>query len=895
MSKFTNILFCLLFLTITVSAQPCQTVTAIITGTSPATDQDSISIKVCKGTTVTFNGMGTFSNSGAGATYEWHFNDGTVQNGTTASKNFPDEGVYVVDFIVTDANGCGNKNCNSRRVIQVSTTPHFNQTIVPDSVCINKIATLQGVVTPVPGNYICAAPISDTTFLPDGTGVSYTTSINVSCFTPCDTVKVATDIESICLNMEHSYIGDLIVSITCPNGQNALLFNGNGANALGTYLGEPNDIGCPTAGDNVPGVGYTYCFSPTAAWGTFVQECNAGNTVAGVGCPAGPSMNAGSYQPEVSYNNLIGCPLNGNWTITVTDDQASDNGYIFFWDINFNQSLGNYSFLPTYPQQSWAGNADIVGSPNSSTVNIKPTTAGTHCYTFQVVDGFNCPYDSTFCLQVIDPGNPGKDSMGIICSNQTPVDPFNYLAGNPTPGGTWSGVGLTPGGLFDPNLVTPDTYVVQYKLTKWLCDTTANVTFIVTHNINVDFSFKTGLGCTEDTLHFTNLSDPGTYWWSYGDGTLPEDTLMNPTHIYLDQGVYQVRLKAKNLLGCTDSAVKIINTIHPLIAAFNSNIDSICQTDGTPIQFTDASVGAVTNWKWSFDDNTGVSNLQNPSHPFTLAGNRLVKLVVNDAIPCFDSVFHYIYVDSLPFLKITADRHAICTGEEVNFSADYLHPAVSLNWDFGDGVHWIQSDATTHRYDKAGTYFYTATGHYPVCADVTATDSVVVSAYPVVNLGPDTVLCLDGPAITVSNLNDLNDPTVKWLWSTGATTPSIAIVHPGKYSLTATRNDCATTENIEVNKDCYTDIPNAFSPNGDGVNDYFYPRQLLSKGVVGFSMTIFDRWGQKIFETTNTNGRGWDGKFNGKDQPEGVYIYQINAILKNGRPENYSGNVTLVR
>src|SRR5690606_6796167 len=96
-------------------------------------------------------------------------------------------------------------------------------------------------------------------------------------------------------------------------------------------------------------------------------------------------------------------------------------------------------------------------------------------------------------------------------------------------------------------------------------------------------------------------------------------------------------------------------------------------------------------------------------------------------------------------------------------------------------------------------------------------------------------------------------------------------------------------------KDCYTDIPNAFTPNGDGENDYFYPRQLLSKGVAAFQMTVYNRWGQKIFETNSTNGRGWDGKFNGKDQATGVYIYQIKAVLNNGKIEEYTGNVTLMR
>lgn len=60
-------------------------------------------------------------------------------------------------------------------------------------------------------------------------------------------------------------------------------------------------------------------------------------------------------------------------------------------------------------------------------------------------------------------------------------------------------------------------------------------------------------------------------------------------------------------------------------------------------------------------------------------------------------------------------------------------------------------------------------------------------------------------------------------------------------------------------------------------------------------MQIHNRWGQVVFETSNIDGRGWDGRFNGKEQPQGVYVYQIEITLENGRHETYQGNVTLLR
>ncbi|WP_118974458.1 PKD domain-containing protein [Taibaiella koreensis] len=900
-------LFCLLFVlfcsawSVSEAQPPCQTIIARVNSTSPPSDPADSIVKVCKGTTVTFTGSATFSTSATGATYEWRFNDGTIMPGTTISRNFPDEGVYVVDFVATDASGCVNKNCDSRKIIQVSTTPHFNQIQKPDTMCLHHTATILGIVTPVEGKYDCAPPVSGTTFLPDGQGTPYTTSINVSCFTPCDTVAAPGDIESICLNMEHSYMGDLDIDITCPNGQTLSLLNSNGG---GIILGQPVATDLPVDASNLldPGIGFNYCFSPMSTSG-FIHDIANTTNVSPYTDPLGNvstdnpinQANPGTYQADGNWNNLVGCPMNGSWTITVNDNLPADNGYIFNWGITFSKGIGAYNFIPVYPQQHWDANADIIGtSAGGKNITIKPETGeGLHCYTFRVVDSFNCPYDTTVCVYVIDPGNPGRDTTLKICLGQDPVNAFSYLGNNVTPGGTWSGPGVSPAGMFDPAAAGLGLRPVVYRLHKWNCDTIATITFNVINDVQMDFNFQLLPGCTEDTVRFTNLSEPGRYWWRFGDGSLPEDTTVHPVHIYQDQSNYQVRLTVKDLDGCIDSVLKIVDIRHPLKASFDLSIDSVCQANGTPVVFNDGSIGAA-NWSWDFNDGT-TATVQNPTHTFSLAGTRRVRLIINDKIPCYDTLYRNVYVDSLPFLDLVTDKHSICTGDRVSFTPAFLYTVKSLSWDFGDGTHWQENGATGHSFDQAGTYHITLRADYPVCEDLMKTDSVVVNVMPLVYLGPDSVLCLDGPAVRVGDANNANDPTVRWLWSTGAKTPYIDIVHPGEYAVTATRGDCGTTEKVVVSKDCYTDIPNAFTPNGDGSNDYFYPRQLISKGVVSFSMTVFNRWGQKVFETTNVNGRGWDGRFNDKEQPMGVYIYQIRAVLKNGRAEDYSGNVTLVR
>ena len=300
---------------------PCETINSSFVSSTPAPVGGII--KVCQGQSVTFNGSATFSSgSGTGATYTWNFDNGQTGTGTTASTTYTAAGVYVVNLNVNKG-GCVNNN-KINQVVQVSTTPSFSATTTSTtSICLGQSATLIGSVTPTPFVANCTPPVSGTTYLPDGSGVSYSTSIVVDCFGSSQTVTSAADINNICMSLEHSYQGDLSIQIICPNGQTCNLkdYPGGAYN----YLGNPIDD--VTSG---PGTGFNYCFAMSGT----VLLCN-GPTVTS-GSPAYTSIAAGTYSPTGNFSSLVGCPLNGAWTIKVTDNLGSDDGYIFNWDINFN-------------------------------------------------------------------------------------------------------------------------------------------------------------------------------------------------------------------------------------------------------------------------------------------------------------------------------------------------------------------------------------------------------------------------------------------------------------------------------------------------------------------------------------------------------------------------------
>jgi gliding motility-associated-like protein len=416
-------------------------------------------------------------------------------------------------------------------------------------------------------------------------------------------------------------------------------------------------------------------------------------------------------------------------------------------------------------------------------------------------------------------------------------------------------------------------------------------------DFHANFDYTVNLGCAKDTVHFQNSTTAGaiSYYWQFGDGQT--DTIFEPTHLYA-QGGYMVMLTATNGY-CSDSILHSVSVNHPLVADFTAAPDTLCM--GDIVTFTNNSTATTANgidpaYTWDFGDGTG-DNTLNPTHQYPDPGTYTVMLVAQNFIPCMDTAYQVVQVDSMPGLSFAASSSQICKGDHITFNASNVNSGLqSLAWNFGYNADTVYNlNPVQASYDEVGTYTVTLHGDYAVCPDTTFSIDITVNPIPVINLGADTSICLNGqPIILKDNINASN-PMARWLWNTGDTTASIEVRHEGIYTSRVTIANCTAEDEVDIKKDCYIDIPNSFTPNNDGHNDYFFPRQLLSDGVLQFSMSIFNRWGEKIFDTQNPEGRGWDGNFNGKTQPTGVYVYTMELMLKNGKTEHYSGNVTLLR
>ncbi|MEI6124646.1 MAG: gliding motility-associated C-terminal domain-containing protein [Bacteroidota bacterium] len=421
---------------------PCQTIHVIIDSIGCVPDMKHDYIDVCFGTQVTFSAFGqypqndvVYHQSDPTSLFIWEFGDGVSDTGQVVTHTYAYPTGYDFSVTIVDSMGCGTINYEAGRV-RHSDNPIVSIQPVPDMCMGDTVNILTGfssvstiTIDNVNGGASGELNVADTTYLPDGSGVSYTSNLVYSVFPAGMTLTTITDLLGVCMNMEHSYLGDLDIKLTCPNGQFVQLKQYPGG--TNTFLGEPIDNDANIA----PCVGYDYCFSNTPTYGTMVAEAGIHmytyTDCSGVLHTNVPHLPSGDYTPFQPLTALLGCPLNGSWTITITDHLASDNGYIFSWGLSLNPALipGGWSYTVPIDSVTWAG--PNISSTSDSTAHIIPNSPGNLLYTATVWDSYGCSYDTTFNVQVVEMPVVDLGSDTVLCGNNLsfPLSPgYGYSA-----------------------------------------------------------------------------------------------------------------------------------------------------------------------------------------------------------------------------------------------------------------------------------------------------------------------------------------------------------------------------------------------------------------------------------------------------------------------------------
>ncbi len=424
------------------------------------------------------------------------------------------------------------------------------------------------------------------------------------------------------------------------------------------------------------------------------------------------------------------------------------------------------------------------------------------------------------------------------------------------------------------------------------------------------FNFKS---CGSKLIPFLNKSTEIRnilgYEWHINDGTKVDTfNTANLDYTFNRFGRFSGQMILNpDLADCTDTAQIVIDIFPAVDANFNFGYDTCV---AGPIIFSDLSVsgaGPVTGWEWAFEPDT-ISRVQNPVFEYKTPGIKPVALTAFDGNGCKDTK-----IIDLPYLPVPAlvviepTKFTACVPADIYFSnLSYpIDETYTLEWDFGDG-QFSDQISPSHRYEETGIFDVSLKITSPIGCTTEANypNWVEVLESPLANFvySPEKLTNFEKTAV-FTNLSE-NQKSVLWNFDGSGISfdlnPTYTFPDTGMYlvSLIAFHENGCTdtaTANIDVMPLVTLVMPNAFTPNNDGLNDDFRGYGFVD-AIADYKMSIWNRWGELIFETDNPL-MGWNGSKNnsGQESPVGVYVYQVEYLAPRGDVKKLTGHVTLVR
>lgn len=404
-----------------------------------------------------------------------------------------------------------------------------------------------------------------------------------------------------------------------------------------------------------------------------------------------------------------------------------------------------------------------------------------------------------------------------------------------------------------------------------------------------------------------NSTNGNTYTWSGPDGfsSLSQSPSISNT-LTANNGIYTVIATSGN--GCISMPATVSLTVNPLPEpGFSDTISCLPATTAFFQNQSTISSGNINSYTWDFGEPaSGASNSSsgvNPSHTYARAGSYTVSLTaVSDSGCAVTANKTYSRFHPKPTAAFTLNpSNGVCVNEALLLT-DNSNGAdgniVRWKWQTGDGTAAIENNVplpVSHAYAKEGNYTISLQILNNFGCGDTAENPVTVYPLPMVDAGP-TQYVLQGNSTTLKPTASGNSLTYLWTpasFLSNANSFSPAVVRPLDdvvYMLTVTSQDgCQASDATLVKILRPIKIPNAFSPNGDGINDVWNVTYL--NDYPNCTVEIFDRYGRIVFKTVGYN-RPWDGKRDGNPVPVGVYYYIIDP--KNGAAKA-TGSLTVLR
>ena len=694
-------------------------------------------------------------------------------------------------------------------------------------------------------------------FLPDGTncdptsdhGCSYRSELTFGGFNETQTIRDVNDIQYVMLNIEHSFIGDLYINITCPNGQSAdiLKFNGSGTSECTSNIGSEHsgwegsswvqgadfglalignsyDYPCDsTAADNEAGTGWRYCWSDNTASGyTYAvgHLYQSQNVTSGVVDSSDVAAGTQFYHTDESFGSLVGCPMNGTWYIEVIDGWGGDNGYIFGWELALNPNLLSLTeYNPNITHADLVG--DYVTRTSDTTFTINPPVTITNdtvlTYHVTMVDSMGFSFDTSFNVAVVAIPQLTHTPDTTVRPGSTVV-----LTAN---GGDYYAWYDDDGNLISTSqsiTVTP-TQTTQYHVTA----------FASGPNTIVNGDFEMGnVGFYSDYVYDTWLWDMGKY--CVGNNANTYHTNFSGTDHTSGSGNFYVANGA-DMYGTVvwQQVVPVVPHTDYAFGAWITNVCNTCSSDAvqTIMQFSingqqlGSPFRTVFGHEWSH-----FYELWN-SDTNTTATITILNQNTNDDGNDFG--LDDIFFSNLVSCSIS-DSLTVTLKCDTIVDSTICGSALPFVWD-----GYTYTETTTHTDTLVGAYGF---------------DSIVTHNVTVL---PWQAAVINGARLLVGQNDTLTlvaDSADRYLWNTGDTTQSIVVTEPGYYWLVVNEgNPCSDSATVFVNKmepPIDVNVPLAMCA-GDEMNVVVGMGADANVTVGSMESTLSDS--QKIFLPDGTN------------------------------------------
>ncbi len=574
--------------------------------------------------------------------------------------------------------------------------------------------------------------------------------------------------------------------------------------------------------------------SNVCEWMQFYQIWNSGINTSATICIV--NMNTISSGNDFALDDISFAPLCGDFdtvTIAISHPIAFAGNDTTFCGVNSVTLIASGGV-----HYSWNT------AQNTQQISVSPSSTST--YTVTVTDNHGCTNTDQVVVSIGDMPHFFLGNDTTLCTgNSLILDATNAHINNYT----WDD-GSTSS---FRTISSPGTY--------WLkgsngCGSATDTIHVYFQNHNpINLGNDTTL-CSGVAIVISASPDYSSYLWSNGTS---EQTTTIATNSTLSVTVF-------DSLGCSSSDTIQINFLNP-ISIWLGNDTTLCYSDSIKI----SAPSGFSSYLWN-------TNEISQEIWVKVSGNYTLTALQNGICTSRDTIS--ITLSSPPSLSLGNDT-SVC----FNSTSILLHApenATTLEWSDG-------SNSSTFPINSTGSYWLKISNS-DGCYN-TDTIQVIFHHLNPISLGADVDFCglpsFEIQAITIEN------NAFDYYWSEGSTGPqSITVNSPGKYWVSYGDTNCAVSDTIELFDCPEMIIPNVFSPNNDGYNDRFIPQ---AQSIHNFKMTIFNRWGDAIFQTDDFIN-GWDGQVNGKIASEGVYFWIIEYSEKFNSETIISrqGSVTLI-